>query len=64
MNVEQIHAVAVDLQSGEAKTTEDSEVPLSSLQETLGSKYHISAQSTVDIQQGGSNRIPFKMGSA
>ncbi|MGB2244289.1 MAG: heavy-metal-associated domain-containing protein, partial [Flavobacteriaceae bacterium] len=44
MNVEQIHAVAVDLQSGEAKiTTADSEVPLSSLQETLGSKYHISA---------------------
>ena len=61
MNVEQIHAVAVDLQSGEAKiTTADSEVPLSSLQETLGSKYHISAQSTVDIQQEVATESPSK----
>ena len=52
MNVEQIHAVAVDLQSGEAKiTTADLEVPLSSLQEILGSKYQISAKSTAGIQQ-------------
>lgn len=52
MNVEQIHDVAVDLQSGEAKiTTVDSEVPLSSLQETLGAKYQISALSAPHIQQ-------------
>ena len=61
MNVEQIHAVAVDLQSGEAKiTTADSEVPLSSLQETLGSKYHISAQSTAGIQQEVATESPSK----
>lgn len=61
MNVEQIHAVAVDLQSGEAKiTTADSEVPLSSLQETLGSKYQISAQSTAGIQQEVATESPSK----
>ena len=61
MNVEQIHAVAVDLQSGEAKiTTADSEVPLSSLQETLGSKYQISAQSTAGIQQELATESPSK----
>lgn len=61
MNVEQIHAVAVDLQSGEAKiTTADSEVPLSSLQETLGSKYQISAQSTAGIQQEVATEYPSK----
>ena len=61
MNVEQIHAVAVDLNSGEAKiTTADSKLPLSSLQETLGSKYHISAQSTVDIQQEVATESPSK----
>ncbi len=61
MNVEQIHAVDVDLQSGEAKiTTADSEVPLSSLQETLGSKYQISAQSTAGIQQEEATESPSK----
>ncbi len=61
MNVEQIHAVAVDLQSGEAKiTTADSEVPLSSLQETLGSKYQISTQSTAGIQQEVATESPSK----
>ncbi len=61
MNVEQIHAVAVDLNSGEAKiTTADSELPLSSLQEILGSKYQISAQSTAGIQQEVAKESPSK----
>lgn len=61
MNIEQIHDVAVDLQSGEAKiTTVDSEVPLSSLQETLGAKYQISAQSIPGIQQEEATESPSK----
>ena len=61
MNVEQIHAVAVDLNSGEAKiTTADSELPLNSLQKTLGSKYQISAQSTAGIQQELATESPSK----
>ena len=61
MNVEQIHAVAVDLNSGEAKiTTADSELPLSSLQETLGSKYHISALSAPKILQEVAKESPSK----
>jgi len=61
MNIEQVHAVAIDLQSGEAKiTTADSELSLKSLKETLGAKYQISALSAPKIQQGTQTESPSK----